>query len=168
MIIRKANYNDLPEILKIYQGARIFMRENGNPHQWGKINPPRERTENDIKENNLYVVESNMGILAVFFYSFGDDPTYNTIYAGKWLNNLPYGVIHRIAVSDKARGQGISGICFEFAYNKCKNLKIDTHKDNKPMQRALEKHGFVKCGIIHLANGDERIAYQKSEAANEQ
>ena len=25
----------------------------------------------------------------------------------------------------------------------------------------LEKNGFVQCGIIHLSNGDERIAYEK-------
>lgn len=168
MIIRYANYYDLPEILTIYQRARRFMYENGNPNQWGQVNPPRERTESDIQESSLYVVESDLGILAVFYYRFGDDPTYKTIYDGKWLNNSPYGVIHRIAVSDKARGQGISGICFDFAYNKCKNLKIDTHKDNIPMQRALVKHGFTQCGIIHLTNGDERIAYQKAEAANEQ
>jgi hypothetical protein len=29
------------------------------------------------------------------------------------------------------------------------------------MQRSLEKNGFARCGIIHLASGDERIAYQK-------
>jgi hypothetical protein len=29
------------------------------------------------------------------------------------------------------------------------------------MQKSLAKNGFVRCGIIHLANGDERIAYQR-------
>ena len=28
------------------------------------------------------------------------------------------------------------------------------------MQHLLEKNGFVRCGIIHLANGAPRIAYQ--------
>ena len=40
--------------------------------------------------------------------------------------------------------------------------QIDTHKDNIPMQRVLLRNGFVYCGIIHLENGDERIAYQKA------
>lgn len=163
MIIRKADFNDLDDIQLIYQSARQFMSENGNPNQWGKINPPIARTEEDIRENNLYVVEDNNNILAVFYYRFGDDPTYKIIYGGTWLNYYPYGVIHRIAVSDKVRGKGIAGICFDFAYSKCKNLKIDTHRDNIPMQRALAKHGFKQCGIIHLANGDERIAFQKAE-----
>lgn len=163
MTIRKANYNDLDDIRVIYQSARKFMSENGNPNQWGNINPPLSKTEEDIKKNYLYVVEEDNDILAVFYYKFGDDPTYKIIYQGNWLNASDYGVIHRIAVSDKARGKGIAGICFEFAYRQCKNLKIDTHRDNIPMQRALVKHGFKQCGIIHLANGDERIAFQKTE-----
>ncbi len=163
MLIRKANFNDLPIILMIYKEARQFMSQNGNPNQWGNTNPPTIRTEEDIRENNLYVVESDGDILAVFYYKLGDDPTYRIIYDGEWLNEFPYGVIHRIAVSDKARGKGISGLCFDFAFNDCKNLKIDTHKNNLPMQKALAKHGFIQCGIIHLANGDERIAFQKAE-----
>ena len=167
MNIRKANYKDLEEIRLIYQSARKFMSDNGNPNQWGNNNPPLSRTEEDLRENNLYVVEDDKDILAVFFYKYGDDPTYKIIYQGSWLNDSPYGVIHRIAVSDKARGKGIAGICFDFAYSQCKNLKIDTHKDNIPMQRALAKHGFKQCGIIHLINGDERIAFQKTEDNNE-
>ena len=163
MIIRKAGFNDLESIRLIYQSARKFMSENGNPNQWGNVNPPLSRTEDDLRENNLYVVEDDNDILAVFYYKIGDDPTYRIIYDGSWLNDSCYGVIHRIAVSDKARGKGIAGLCFDFAYSKCKNLRIDTHKDNIPMQRALAKHGFKKCGIIHLANGDERIAFQKVE-----
>ena len=29
------------------------------------------------------------------------------------------------------------------------------------MQHLLEKHGFSYCGIIYLANGDPRLAYQR-------
>ena len=163
MKIRKANFDDLHQVLEIYESARRFMSEVGNPDQWGKTNPSRERTEEDIRESLLYVVEEKGDILAVFYYNFADDPTYKVIYDGKWLNDEPYGVIHRIAVSDKARGKGVAGLCFDFAFRDCKNLKIDTHKDNIPMQRALAKHGFRQCGIIHLANGNERIAFQKSE-----
>ena len=37
----------------------------------------------------------------------------------------------------------------------------DTHRDNTIMQHLITKHGFTYCGIILLANGDERLAYQK-------
>ena len=110
MIIRKATSADLQIIFDIYESARQFMSISGNPNQWGKTNPTRERTEADLRENNLYVVDEDGDILAVFYYNFADDPTYKTIYDGSWLNDRPYGVIHRIVVSDKARGKGISGI----------------------------------------------------------
>ncbi len=94
----------------------------------------------------------------MFFYKFGDDPTYKTVYEGKWLNAEPYGVIHRIAV--KSHRRGVASFCFSWCVSKGKNIKIDTHRDNIPMQKSLAKNGFSYCGIIHLENGDERLAYQ--------
>ena len=38
------------------------------------------------------------------------------------------------------------------------SIRVDTHKDNHIMQHNIEKHGFTYCGIINLANGDERLA----------
>jgi len=32
---------------------------------------------------------------------------------------------------------------------------------NRIMQHNIEKRGFTYCGIIYLANGDERHAYQR-------
>ena len=71
MIIRKADFNDLECIRLIYQSARKFMSEIGNPNQWGNVNPPLERTKEDVRENNLYVVEDDDDILAVYFITNG-------------------------------------------------------------------------------------------------
>ena len=35
MRIVKAKLSDLCEIVEIYSGARAFMKEAGNPNQWG-------------------------------------------------------------------------------------------------------------------------------------
>ncbi len=161
MTIRLAKLEDKDEILSIYDSARGFMRESGNPNQWAGKYPDEETVLDDIQKGKLYVCTEGEVILAVFYYNFGIDPTYLKIYDGTWLNDEPYGVIHRIAVSDKARGKGVAAYCFDYVYGKCENVKIDTHRDNIPMQRALEKNGFTRCGIIYLANGDERIAYQR-------
>ena len=40
-------------------------------------------------------------------------------------------------------------------------IRIDTYRDNQIMQHVIKKYGFGYCGIIFLANGDERLAYQK-------
>lgn len=157
--IRNATMDDLQEILQIYAQAREFMRQSGNPHQWSGNHPKEEILRQDIAAQKLHVCVENDQILGVFYYTQGIDPTYLQIYNGNWLNDEPYGVIHRIAVG--VHGKGVAAFCFQWALEQCPQLRIDTHKDNIPMQKSLAKQGFIKCGIIYLQNGDERIAYHK-------
>jgi len=161
MEITKADLSDIKEILDIYSDARAFMRAAGNMEQWSGGYPSEDTVREDISLERLYVCRDNGSILCVFCYFEGIDPTYVNIYEGEWLNSLPYGVIHRIAAAANSHGRNIAGYCFEYCFSRCGNLKIDTHRDNIPMQKALAKNGFERCGIIYLANGDERIAFQK-------
>ena len=55
MKIRNATYIDLDEILEIYARARSFMRDHGNPTQWGDTEPPIEWLDVDIERKELYV-----------------------------------------------------------------------------------------------------------------
>lgn len=160
MFIRKTVEADLERIGEIYKNAKKFMRETGNPNQWNSARPNIETAREDMEKGIGYVAEENGEILAVFMFSTEPDPTYAKIYDGEWLLNAPYGVIHRIAVAKQ--GRGIVGKCINECFARCQNLRMDTHRDNLPMQRALLKQGFKYCGIIHLENGDERLAYQKT------
>ncbi len=159
MEIRKATHDDFFRAEEIYAAARAYMKANGNPEQWGEGYPEEALIRGDIEAGNLYLCIEGDEVLGVFYYSEGVDSTYERI-DGAWLNDAPYGVIHRIAVS--AHQRGVASFCFAYALSRCKNLKIDTHRKNHPMQRSLEKNRFVACGIIHLENGEERLAYQKS------
>ena len=161
MEIKLAEPSRLSDIERIYNEARSFMRKVGNASQWGDKYPPSELVISDIKDGNLYTVCENDEILGVFFFKVGEDKAYTKIKNGAWKNNLPYGVIHRIAVAENAHGKGVSRFCFDFAFQRCNNLKIDTHKDNIPMQKALAKNNFEYCGVIYLENGDERLAFQR-------
>ena len=163
MRIIKAEKSHMADIEAIYASARRFMRENGNMDQWKNGYPNSDVINADIEAERLYLCIDGAEILGVFCWFFGDDPTYANIYEGAWKNAEPYGVIHRIAVSENAHGKGVTAFCFDRCFEKCKNLKIDTHRDNAPMQRALAKNGFEYCGIIYLLNGDERLAYQRTE-----
>ena len=162
MHIQHATKGDLPAILRIYADAREYMKRNGNPLQWGDTYPEETLLASDIYERSLYLCVENGEPIGVFYYRLGEDPTYSHIEQGAWKNDAPYGVIHRIATVSHRRG--VASFCFAHCYKQCKNLKIDTHRDNLPMQRSLEKNGFSYCGIIHLENGEERLAYQKCEA----
>ena len=141
-MIRKAEFTDLPQILKIYEDAREFMRQTGNPNQWWDYHPAESILREDIPKGQLYVWEEDGKLLASFAYIPGIDPTYLQIDGPGWLNEEPYGVIHRIAVAQ--RGQGLIAKIFDWALERCPNLRIDTHVNNQPMRRALEKYGFFE------------------------
>ena len=87
------------------------------------------------------------------------EPTYAVIYNGAWLDDRPYHVIHRVA--SLPHYHGVMKDLLDWSFSKDDNIRIDTHKDNTIMQQCLTKYGFTYCDIIHLQNGDERLAYQK-------
>lgn len=154
--IRKAENADLPRIEEIYAYARGFMAEHGNPHQWGTTHPPVAQLQRDIEQGRLHVVMEENGIHGVFYFCIEEDPTYGVIHDGVWNEDKPYGVIHRIAADGSG---GILKAAVAFGKTKTDYLRIDTHEDNRVMQRALEKLGFRKCGIIYISDGTPRIAY---------
>lgn len=160
MHIRKAQMEDLVPITRIYEQAREYMCQQGNPNQWTAGHPNRQTVEQDILRGESYLCVEDGEILGVFVFFMHPDPTYAKIYNGQWLNDAPYGVIHRIAVHVHRRG--VASFCFDYALSQCGNLRIDTHHDNTPMRRSLEKNGFTPCGIIYTQSGGERIAYQKT------
>ena len=159
MYIRKSVAADIERILEIYGAARRFMRESGNPEQWPDGYPGIKEVEYDIESGKGHVCCEGDEIIAVFHYAEGIDPAYVRIYDGEWKNDLPYAVIHRIAVA--RQGAGVAAYIFNYCFERCSNLKIDTHRDNIPMQRCLKKNGFEYCGRIYIEGYGERLAYQR-------
>lgn len=157
--IETANMGDLPRILEIYAYARSFMAKTGNPTQWGIGHPPREQLERDIENGRLYLVKEVSSIRGVFYFCIEEDPTYAVIHDGAWHDTKPYGVIHRIASDGSG---GILKAAVDFARSRVDYLRIDTHENNHVMQRALQKQGFGYCGIIYIADGSPRLAYDLS------
>lgn len=159
MEIRRTLPEEINEIMTIYDRARQFMRNNGNENQWINGYPSVEIVMNDINKRNSYVCVDEKGIIATFCFIQGVEPNYLKIYEGKWMNDEPYGVVHRIATTGRVKG--IASYCIEWCFTQCRNIRIDTHRDNKIMQRVLIKNGFLLCGVIHVADGSERVAFQK-------
>lgn len=157
-IVRPTTLADLPRLLKIFAHARHFMTQAGNPNQWDENYPSEELLTEDINSGDSYVVVHNGQIEATFVLRGGTDPTYSTIYEGTWLSNRPYATIHRIASTGAVKG--IFRIAMQLALRHHESIRIDTHQDNKPMQGAILKEGFHRCGLIHCWNGDERVAFQ--------
>ena len=159
-IIREAKPTDMAAIMQVMNAAKRIMRQSGNMHQWGDGYPSEAIIFSDIEKNGGFVIEEANKVIGYFAFLPSPEPTYSKIYDGNWLDDeKPYHVVHRIASLPDVHGIFSSIMDFSFAHDN--NIRIDTHRDNKIMRHNIEKHGFTYCGIIYLANGDERLAYQK-------
>lgn len=154
--VRYATHSDLGRIEEIYAFARNFMKEHGNPHQWGEAYPPEDMLREDIQNRCLYVVESGTEIHGVFFFYIGEDACYNYIDDGHWRSDSQYGTIHRIAGDG---GGGILKTAVAFGKTQISHLRIDTHADNGVMRNAISKLGFSRRGIVYMDDNTPRIAY---------
>ena len=158
--ILPAKEEELSRILEIYDIAKAYMRESGNPNQWNGAYPDPELLREDIRKQRLYVIKKDGRIHGVFMLLLEEEPTYSYIEDGSWREGeTPYGTIHRLAGDGEVKG--LFSRCVAFCQGKVKYLRADTHFDNHTMQHLLEKNGFERRGIIYLKNGDPRIAYQK-------
>ncbi len=155
--IRRATEKDLDAVAAIYDAARAFMHANGNPTQWPGDYPGRIDAEKDLDEDALWVMDEGSGPVAVMSVLSRPDRTYARIEGEPWLNDDPYWVMHRLAVAEPGHGRGarmLAWLC-----ERHDNVRADTHADNVPMQRALERAGFVRRGTITCDDGTPRIAY---------
>lgn len=170
MTIRAANINDISSILEIVEDARILIQSFGFK-QWTKYSnyPNYETFENDILNNNLYVLDIDSKVVAMIALCVGNDINYNEI-DGSWLTtNSNYLTIHRLAVKKEFYGQKLAQELFEFAHNKAKflnisSVRIDTHPQNLPMNNLIKKLGYNYCGQIKILDDQIdpiRNAYEK-------
>lgn len=159
--IRQAATADIPQLKEIFALAHTFMANTGNPTQWAANYPSDELLRSDIASGDSYVILSDGDIAATFVLREGLDSTYASIYDGAWLNGKPYAVIHRIASNGKAKG--MMHTAMQFAKQRYRDIRIDTHRDNAIMQKAILREGFKYCSIIHCWDGSDRLAYQYTE-----
>lgn len=164
MNIRSAAGKDLPQLLSIYEKARSFMASYGNENQWNNGYPQKELLEQDILQNQLYVLEEHGQPAAVFVFFIGEEPTYQIIENGCWPSSRPYGTIHRLASAGLMphAADPVISWCAKQCRQANADLRGDTHEKNIPMQKAFVRNGFVKCGTIYVRDGSPRIAYHKN------
>lgn len=163
----QANLSHVTTIMKIIDDAKYYLASQ-HIDQWQNGYPNAEQIENDIANNESYIVINEAGeIMGTTMFTTNSEPTYKVI-EGKWIvdEKLPYGVIHRMAVNDDFRGFGVAKFIFDQCHkllkeNRIKSLKIDTHEENLAMQNLIKKQGYSYCGIIYTGYGAKRLAFEK-------
>ena len=158
MFIRPATPHDEARILEIYRIARETMRQTGNPTQWGSSYPPDALIREDILCGRCHAVCEGDVVCGVFALCRGADPCYARIENGAWLSDAPYIALHRVA-GDSAY-HGVFHAAASYAQSLGCDVRIDTHPDNRIMQKLIERNGFIKCGTVYMDDGTPRIAYQ--------
>lgn len=158
--IRDANESDLPRIDEIFEMCRKFMAENGNPTQWTQGFPNSSQVAPEIAKRRAFVVfnDSNPDKVLGVFTLGSYEPAYDKL-EGTWSSNDAYVVVHRLAGE---QGHGIGKFVFKHVMDKYPYIRIDTHKNNKPMLGLMDKLGFKYCGTVQYVRpgGDgERVAY---------
>ena len=163
---------DLDAVMAIIEEARRTIAALGI-NQWQNGTPNRSMLTRDMAEGRGRVVTLEDEVVGTFAMIYEGEPTYTHVEDGAWLTpdrdetgDWSYIAIHRVAISLAHRGSGISTAIIEYAESFARilgktSLRIDTHEGNIVMRRMLEKHGFVRRGIIRLENGDPRVAYEK-------
>jgi len=157
-MIRKAAMEDLDAILEVYKIARQYMKDTGNPTQWGDDYPAVEAICGHMENGDMYVAERNNNICGAFAYIVGIEHCYNKI-EGQWHFDGEYGTIHMMAANGTEKG--VFAEALEFSKCICPHVRIDTHPNNKTMQHLILKHGFEYCGIIYVSDGSPRYAYEQ-------
>lgn len=165
--LRRSQVQDLDRIMQIINSAKAFLKKNDSP-QWQNGYPNQETFAKDIAMQTNWVLIDNGNIVATATLQLTPEPTYQVITHGQWNKpNDPYATIHRIAISDQYRGQGLSKLLFSNLLTVgqmqgIKNFRIDTHRSNQVMQHLADSFNFQKRGIIKVneQNDPERIAYE--------
>lgn len=166
MTIRKAIPDDAARVLEILEDAKAALRQNG-VDQWQNGYPNDESVRSDIDAGICHVLEISGEIAATAAVYVGNEPTYNDIMDGAWqTDSRTYGIIHRIAVDERFKNTGAAtrfvAFCEEISrLAGVSSLRCDTHRDNKIMQRMLQKNGYALCGTILLEDGSERLGFEK-------
>ena len=159
-----ANTLDLDWICEQINACRLILATHQSD-QWQGREPSFETLQADVnfQQYYLYAVDQlRVGGAAILPL----EPAYDHLTSGKWLNDDPYWVIHRLFIRPDlhAKGHGlellnaIEALAFTRGIN---NLRIDTHQRNMPMRKLLIKAGYHCIGEVNLPHAGARLVYHK-------
>ena len=169
---RRAEIADMDALLDILEQAKAYLRESG-VDQWQEGYPNREALAADIEAGRGWLFEcvDNGEIAGYECVAMTPEVCYREI-DGAWLTEGEnYAVIHRAMAAARYRGTRLAAEMFCFAAELAAGMgrlsvRVDTHRDNKAMNRLCEKQGFTYCGVVDLglvdpASDSLRNAYEK-------
>ena len=163
--------NEIGIAMELINQAKQYLKEQGID-QWQNGYPDFTCIEKDIAaQKGYFLVDGEQKqadqVVGYLCIDFQGEPAYANL-KGSWLGDVPYVVVHRLAIRDAYRGKGfanlvfdlVEALCNEEEYRAVQSIRVDTDKENTKMQHVLKKNGFVFCGTIWFDNS-EKIAFEK-------
>lgn len=161
-MFRVATESDLPKIMVIVKQIAVEMSSSNN-RQWDETYPLPDDFLQDIITESLYALEENAQLKG--FISINEDfpPEYNEL---NW-KAKDFLVIHRLAVNQANRKEGVARMLMHFAEQVAKERGIkflisDTSELNVGMNRLFNKLQYLKVGQIQLGEKEFKFnCYEK-------
>jgi len=165
MSIKKIhNHKQLSLIETMYQKAKILLSFHQSG-QWQHHEPSLQTIEEDIRLGQffgLFQKDQLVGTCSLL----RNEPSYEILTHGAWLNEEPYIVIHRFVIDSSLHRLGL-GSQFLRAIEALAlqegvyNIRLDTHRLNIPMTKLLEKNHYLECGEAFIKGAGSRVVYHK-------
>lgn len=160
-MIRKAQSEDIDTLMTVTKACAKNMIEQGI-FQWNEHYPSRFAFENDVKRDELFVLEQNNNVVGSIVLSAHMDDEYVPI---KWLT--PNGknlYIHRLAIHPIYQGKGFARLLMDFGENYAiknnySSVRLDTFSQNKRNQKFYELRNYKRLGNIYFPKQSEYPFY---------
>ncbi len=156
-MIRKATLTDIESIAIMTKACAKVMIAKGI-YQWNEHYPNKIAFINDIKRNELYVLEHDRKVKGSIVISTLMDEEYIHI---KWLTKNENNIyIHRLAIHPELQGKGCAQKLMDYAKqfaieNNYSSIRLDTFSQNKRNQKFYELRGYKRLGDIYFPKQSE-------------
>lgn len=172
LTFRSATSGDVDGIWDVLLDGKAALKRMGID-QWQGSYPSKAVVQSDVDAHRSYVIEEDGTILATAVVGFSGEPTYDAI-DGAWLTsstsaNPRYAVLHRVASLSTQAGRGLGRMLLEYGVQTARehcseSVRIETHPDNEPMLKLIERCGFTRCGITRIDHAEggnpNRVAFE--------
>lgn len=152
--MRLATTADMQTVHAIFRDAIREMNAQGIP-QWDEVYPTPALLEDDLTRGELFVADTEDGVLAAVVLNSECDPAYHT---AAWQGGEPYVVVHRLCVSPLAQNKGVGrGLMGEVeAWARARgyaDIRLDAFSQNPHALHMYAGLGYGKRGEAHWRKG---------------
>ena len=159
--VEKAKFEDIGAIMTVFKHCTEAMLK-ANIHQWDGKYPTSTIFQRDIEESCVFVIKSDVEIVATITLNSQQDEQYQAI---KWKYPAEKVlVIHRLAVSPNAQGKGLGRQLCEFTEsfgieNSFEVIRLDAYSGNPISCCLYEKLNYHRADGFCWFHGNELPFY---------